>query len=423
MKSSQPKVLHLLLGRPLIYYVVAEVLKLQPHIKQVIVVVGYKASLIEAALRRFFSGQGVRLEFVRQEKPRGTAHALSCALKRIRFQNILVLCGDAPLIGAKTLRRLLVFFSRRESSCTLLSAYLDEKNAPGVIMRDRRGRIKAIQEKAGLEAAVLEKTRRSPGLQEANSGIYVFRRKALAANLKKIAKNKRKGEYFLTDIIGLLYRQGVKVDSQVLKQGSEVLGINTQADLDMAEKIMRSRLIEALRRRGVTIVDAPSTFIAPDVIVGKNTVIYPFTFIEEGVIIGSHCQLGPFLHIRTNTRIGNNTHAGNFLEINRCRIGNNVKIKHFGYLGDADIADNANIGAGTVVANFDGWRKHKTVIGQGAFVGSDTVLVAPVKVGKQAATGAGSVVTRDVEPKTTVVGVPAREIKTLKASSRKKGKA
>lgn len=414
MKSTQPKVLHAILGKPLIYYVVAEVLKLRPYVSQVIVVVGHKGKEVETALRALFPKPKAALEFVSQGNPQGTAHAVSCALKKIRSQNVLVLCGDAPLIRAETLKHLCSSFLRRKSVCTLLSAYLDERNSPGVVVRDSEGNIKAIQEKAGLDAVSLEKIQGSLCLQEANSGIYVFDYTMLVENIKKIARNKRKNEYFLTDIIEILYAQGAQIDSFLLKDGSEILGINTQIDLDEAAKIMRLRIINELRSQAVTIVDADTTFIAPNVRIGKNTIIYPFTFIEEGVIIGRHCQLGPFLRIRGKTRIADNTHLGNFLEVNRCQIRNKVRAKHFGYLGDTYVGDKVNIGAGTVVANYDGHSKHKSKIGQGAFIGSDTVLIAPVSVGKYAATGAGSVVTRDVKDKTIVLGNPARLYKRNK---------
>ena len=171
---------------------------------------------------------------------------------------------------------------------------------------------------------------------------------------------------------------------------------------------MRFCILNEVIASGVEIIDLQTTFILPGVRIGKNSTIYPFTFIEEGAIIGRHCQLGPFLRIRGNTRIGANSLVGNFLEINRSCIGNNVKIKHFGYIGDAMVADDVNIGAGTVVANFDGRLKHETSIGKGVFIGSNTVLVAPVTVGSSAVTGAGSVVTRDVASNTVVMGVPAR---------------
>ncbi|MBN3041255.1 MAG: bifunctional UDP-N-acetylglucosamine diphosphorylase/glucosamine-1-phosphate N-acetyltransferase GlmU, partial [Candidatus Omnitrophica bacterium] len=231
------------------------------------------------------------------------------------------------------------------------------------------------------------------------------------SNLSKINKNRRKGEYFLTDIVEILYNQGDYIASFFLEDGKEIMGINTQADLQVAAKIMRYRVVTELITRGVSIVDPETTFISQGVKVGKNTVIYPFTYIEEGVIIGRHCRIGPFIHIRKGSRIADKVLLGNFLEINRSSIGNNTKVKHFSYIGDAFIKENVNIGAGTVIANYDGRNKHKTFINKGAFIGSDTVLVAPVTIGKDSVTGAGSVVTKDVKAGQIVVGVPARAFK------------
>jgi bifunctional UDP-N-acetylglucosamine pyrophosphorylase/glucosamine-1-phosphate N-acetyltransferase len=205
-----------------------------------------------------------------------------------------------------------------------------------------------------------------------------------------------------------LYQQAEGLDAYVLADSQEALGINSQRDYWQVSNIMRMRMLEALARRGVKIIDPETTFIHEGVKVGKNTVIYPFTFIEKGVIIGSNCSLGPFVRLRKGTVIRDHAQIGNFLEVNRSRIGKAVKAKHFSYLGDVTLGDNVNIGAGTVVANYDGRSKHNTYIQKDAFIGSDTVLVAPVTVGKGASTGAGCVVTKNVKPNTVVAGVPAR---------------
>ena len=232
--------------------------------------------------------------------------------------------------------------------------------------------------------------------------------------MPRIKKQHKKKEYFLTDIVEILYQQGRLVDTHTLNTVEEVSGINTQFDLSEARKVMQKRILHRLAGEGVKIIDFQTTLIEEGVKIGQNSIIYPFTFIEKGAIIGHHCSLGPFTHIRGKTSIGNYTQIGNFVEVNRSIIGRNVKIKHFGYLGDAVIEDNVNIGAGTVTANFDGKTKHKTCIKKGAFIGSDTVLVAPVKVDEDGVTGAGSVVTRDVKAKTVVVGIPARVLRKKK---------
>ncbi|UCG34975.1 MAG: bifunctional N-acetylglucosamine-1-phosphate uridyltransferase/glucosamine-1-phosphate acetyltransferase [Candidatus Omnitrophota bacterium] len=400
MKSSIPKVLHEVAGRPLVYHVLQQLVGLEKHIDQILVVVGYQAKLVEKEIKKHFPG----VQCIYQKKLLGTADALRCAKDKVSHDKVLILCGDAPLIRRSTLASLIS--SKKKSSCCVVSACKDGKNSLGRIIRDSKGRVKAIREAIELGAGANHR--------EVNSGIYLFDRKILFSNLKKIEKNKKKGEYFLTDIIEILYGQGIPVDSYMLESDEEILGINTQKDLHLAEKIMRSRLLEQYIDKGVRIIDPETTFIEEGVKIGKNTVIFPFTFIEKGVIIGANCSLGPFIHVRGNSRINNDTHLGNYVEVNRSVIGKNVKMKHFGYLGDTAVEGDANIGAGTVVANFDGKRKHKTHIGKEAFIGSDTILVAPVKVGKKGATGAGSVVTKDVKAGTVVVGVPAKILKKRK---------
>ena len=414
MKSSLPKALYDLMGRPLIYYPLREALKLKKYLKEIIVVTGYKAALVEAQVKKCLLGK-MKIKFVYQPQRLGTANALGVAYKKAKHKNILVLCADTPLIKAQTLKAFISSFLRKGLSCSVLTANGSCVNSLGVILRDKKEKVKAIAEKVTLSS----KARIGGGLksinEEVNSGVYCFKREALNKNLPRIKKNEKKGEYFLTDIVEILYKQGEKPDTYFLSSFEEISGINTQKDLWGAAKIMRYRLLEELAARGVKIVDPETTFIETGVIIGKNTIIYPFTFIEKGVIIGTNCSLGPYVRLRGGSSIGDNTQVGNFLEINRSQIGKKVKVKHFGYLGDTQIAERVNIGAGTVVANYDGKFKHKTDIKKGAFIGSDTVLVAPVKVGKGAVTGAGSVVTNDVKPNTVVVGVPARVL-------RKKGK-
>ena len=402
MKSPLPKVLHEVTGRPLVYHVLQQLSGLKKNVKQVLVVVGHQGKLVEKEIKKHFP----KAQCVYQKRLLGTADALRCVKNKIRCDKVLILCGDAPLITQSTLASFISSFLKKKTSCSVVSALKEEQNAFGRIMRDSKGRVKAIQEAIELERGV--------SLREVNSGIYMFERKVLFSNLEKIKRNKKKGEYYLTDIIGILYNQGIAVDSYLLDSDAEMLGINTQKDLHCAEKIMRNRLLEKYIAKGVRIIDPEATFIEEGVKIGKNTVIFPFTFIEKNVIIGARCSLGPFIHVRKGSRISNDTLLGNYVEVNRSAVGKNVTMKHFGYLGDTTVEDDVNIGAGTVVANYDGKNKYKTTIGKGAFIGSDTVLVAPVKVGKKGSTGAGSVVTKNVKAGTTVVGVPARLFKRRK---------
>ena len=407
MKTSAPKVLEEVLGEALISHVLGQALKLKTYIKQIIVVVGYQGKIVEKEIKKKFPNK--KIEFVYQKGLLGTADAVKICRKKVKNEKVLILCGDVPLIQAKTITTLIKRFLAKKLPALVLTACFSGKNSLGSIIRDSQGRLMAIAEKLTLNLPFQAKAK-----EEINSGIYCFDKKVLFGNLALIKKNPKKGEYFLTDMVKILYNRRIRFDSIALGLAEEVLGINTQADLQKASKAMQKRLIEAMISRGVKIIDPDTIRIESGVKIGKNTLIYPFTYIEKGVIIGSNCSLGPFLHLRGNTSIGNDCCLGNFLEVNRCKIGKRVKMKHFGYLGDALVADDVNLGAGTVIANYNGKHKNKTYIAKGAFIGSDSVLVAPVRIGASAMTGAGSVVTKDVGAAEVVVGVPAKFLKKRK---------
>lgn len=408
MKSSLPKVLKTIHDRPLIYYILRQLLSVK-EVKQIIVVVGFKAKRVIGRVRRDFpkytKASNKRIEFVYQKALLGTADAVRCAQQKTRYEDALIICADTPLITAKTLKDFIDFYIKEEALGSLISAFRYETNDLGVILRDEQGNVKAICERIDLPCGT--------NAAEANSGIYAFKTKPLFENLSSIKKNKKKKEYFLTDIVDLFYQKRYKISAYHLDDSEEILGINTQRDLLIAERVLNQRIIESFIERGVKIIDPKSTFIASGVTIGKHCVIYPFTFIEKNVIIGNHCSLGPFAHLREGTTIGDNTSVGNFVEICRSKLGRAVRIKHFSYMGDTTVGNNVNIGAGVVIANYDGKRKNKTTIDNGAFIGSDTVLVAPLKVGKGAITGAGAVVTKNVKAKTVVVGVPAKLLKKV----------
>ncbi|HIE35763.1 MAG TPA: bifunctional N-acetylglucosamine-1-phosphate uridyltransferase/glucosamine-1-phosphate acetyltransferase [Candidatus Omnitrophica bacterium] len=400
MRSSFPKVLQDLKGRPLIWYVLKNLTSLK-YINQIIVVLGYRAKDVQEQVNKEFKG----IEFVCQKEILGTAHAVKCTKRIVKNKNVLVICADTPLITKNTLYKFVSSFLKSKSICSLIVAYQKEKTDLGRIVRDREGKIMAIKEKIELKG--------KENFREINSGIYCFKKELLFENLDKIKKNKRKKEYFLTQIIEIFYRQGYKIDTYLLDDEKEILGVNTKRDLLKVEKILQERICGKFIEKGVKIVDPQTTFINEEVKIGKDTTIFPFTFIEKDVIIGNNCLIGPFIHLREGTKIEDNTNLGNFLEICRSRIGKEVKIKHFGYIGDTTVEDKVNIGAGVVVANFDGKKKNKTYIKEGAFIGSDTILIAPVKVEKQSITGAGSVVTKNVAPFKVVVGVPARALRKV----------
>jgi bifunctional UDP-N-acetylglucosamine pyrophosphorylase/glucosamine-1-phosphate N-acetyltransferase len=405
MKSNLPKVLHELRAKPLIGYVLTQ-LKSIKAIKQIVVVTGYKAALVETYVRNNFRG----IEFVRQHKLQGTADAVKCARSKVRRDNVLIICADTPLITKETISAFILSYEKQNSHCAVISACVEADNDLGRVIRDEQGNIKAICERQDL-AKYLYGHR---NLREVNSGIYAFDKHILFENLGEIERNEKKGEFFFTDIIEILYRKNIFANSYLLNHNEEILGINSRKELALAEKILNNRAVERFIEAGVKVIDPQTTFVNDNVKIGKNTLIYPFTFIEKNVIIGAHCSLGPFIHLREGTVVASNTHLGNFVEICRSKIGAHSRVKHFSYLGDATIGTNVNIGAGTVIANYDGKTKNKTTIEKNVFVGSDTVLVAPVKVGKSAITGAGSVITKNVKAKTIVVGVPAKPLKKTK---------
>ncbi len=409
MKNPLPKVLKEACGQPLIYYVLKQFCQIRV-IGQIIIVVGYKGNLAEEEIKNICKKElkslSGKIKFVRQSQMLGTADAVKAALGKIKHEEVLVTCGDNPLIKAKTLSSFISYSRRKRLDCSILTSFLDKKNQLGTIIYDHQGKIKAIKEK--ISKRKLGKNSQTSG--EANSGTYYFAKKGLSENINKIKKNKQKKEYFLTDIVEIFYNQAKRIESYSSQDPSEIAGINNLFELQFAEETIRIRIINRLTEKGVIIVNPQMTVIQESVKVGKNTLIYPFTFIEKDVIIGSNCFVGPFVHIRKGTRIKNKVRVGNFLEINRTNLGKGVTAKHFGYLGDSVVSDGVNIGAGAVVANYDGKNKHRTYLKKGSFIGCDTVLVAPVVVGKNAKTGAGSVVTKNVGENQTVAGVPARPL-------------
>ena len=398
MRSAMSKVLHELNGKPLIYYILREVKK--TGIKRIIVVVGYQNELVRKKITDFFK----EIEFIQQKKPLGTADALRKAEDKIKKEdNVLILPADVPLIRALTLRKLINKHFRDSNHCSFFTAYSSNPYGYGRIVRSKE---KIIEIKEERDISSKEKK-----INEINSGIYLFRSKSLFNALSKITSNNKKKEYYLTDAISLFAKQNLKINSVLISE-NEILGINTRNELANAEKIIRKRILKKIMQKGVSIIDPETTYISEDVIIGADTIIYPCTFIEGKIKIGKECKIGPFVHIRGDCSIGNNVLIGNFVEVVRSKIKDRCYIKHHSYLGDCLVEEGVNIGAGAITANYDGKEKNKTLIGQNAFIGSGTVLVAPVKIGKGAITGAGSVVlkNRDVANGETVAGVPAHLI-------------
>ncbi len=398
MKSDIPKVLHPICARPMLGYVLDLVKDLK--INKVIAVLGYK----HAEVRRFLK-PGIKV--VIQKRSLGTADAVKAALPFLaNFKGtVLVLYADNPLLRKDTVACLLKQHRENKSDATLLTAQLDKPAGYGRVLRDKYSSISRIVEEK--DANDYEKD-----IKEINTGIICFNKDSLAQALKYVTPNNRKKEYYLTDIIGILYKKGKLVDGVKISDINEALGINSRSDLARANAVMQKRINEDLMQKGITIVDPDSTFISYGTRIGRDTVIYPFTVIERNVKIGRRCSIGPFAHLREGTELKDDVVAGNFLEIVRSKISSKTIAKHFCYIGDTRVGSKVNIGAGTVTANFDGRKKNITIIGDGALIGSDTVLVAPVKIGKRAVTGAGSAVIKNVGAGKTVVGIPAKVIKT-----------
>lgn len=413
MKSALPKVLHRCAGVPLIAYVLDAVQA--AGIEEVVIVIGTGAAQVRETL-----GDGYK--YALQKQQRGTGDAVAKALPQLSSEcrELLVLCGDTPLLTPGSLTRLLSARREAGADACILTSIFDDPSGYGRIVRD-----------AGLVAEIVEDGDATPeqkGIREINTGTYSFDRQALAGALSGLKPDNRQGEYYLTDIIGLL-RQAGRAVAAVAAPPVETAGINTRRDLAAAGHILRQRECERLMDAGVTIIDPAVTYIDHGVEVGPDTIIYPFCFLEghtrvgtdclvgpgtrlvdtalgSGVAVqssllvestaGDGCQIGPFAYLRPGTVLAEGVKVGDFVELKNTQVGPGSKIPHLSYVGDAVIGSGVNVGAGTITCNYDGVSKHQTRIGDGAFIGSNTNLVAPVSVGSEAITGAGSTITKDV---------------------------
>jgi bifunctional UDP-N-acetylglucosamine pyrophosphorylase / glucosamine-1-phosphate N-acetyltransferase len=419
MHSEKPKVLHEIMGKPMIEYVVEGARQLSPS--KIVVVTGHERELVEERLRQ------ANLSFAAQEEQKGTAHALLTAEPMIRdgqamdqaTGDVLVLYGDVPLTRGETLRAFVAFFERSEGVAFMTTAVSDPTGYGRVIMDGEE--IRDIVEDADADASQKK-------IREINTGICMLR-KGMLPLLKEINADNAKGEYYLTDICKIARMRGISVKGYHHDDAQEVLGINTRKDLLAANRVMQERILEQHMDQGVTLL-GEGIYIESDVKIGKDTVIFPFSFLRgktiigEGATIGPNvvinnsvlgddvtiepfCSLdgltaeagvriGPFSRIRPTTVLKEGVRIGNFVEVKNSVIMENTKANHLAYLGDADIGKEVNIGAGTITCNYDGKKKSRTTIEDGVFVGSNTELVAPVKVGKDATIGAGSTITHDV---------------------------
>ncbi len=426
MRSKLPKALHTIAGQPMIQYVLNAVTGFCEG--KAVLVVGYGADLVRQKL-------GDAVSYVLQEQQLGTGHAVLQAREELEGHayTVLVLYGDMPLLSSATLRSLIRAHETHAAPITMLTCVHDDAMGFGRILRDIEGHVLAIVEES-------QATPEQLAIKELNCGIYCFHAAWLWEHLTRLRPSP-KGEYYLTDLVSMAIAEGHPVEAIVVDDPLETLGINDRLHLARAESVVRQRIREELMRSGVTIIDPASTYVDAAVDVGQDSTIYPNTHLQGSTHIGVNCligpntiirnstigdkcrleasviedtviedevSVGPFSHLRQGTHLAAGVHIGNFGEVKNSYLGPGVKVGHFSYVGDATVGANVNIGAGTVTCNYDGVKKHPTVIEEGAFIGSDAMLVAPVRIGARARIGAGAVVTHDVPPDSTAYGVPAR---------------
>ena len=417
MKSRLPKVLHSLVGRPLIEHVLQAADAISPS--TVTLVIGHGAESVRAA-----TGTRPSIGFVVQEPQLGTAHALQQAEARLAGKQgtVVLLSGDVPLLKGSTLRRLVEAHQAANAAATVVTAVVERPYGYGRIVRTR-GRIARIVEERDASPDVRQ-------IREINGGIYAFDLAPLFDALRGIAAQNAQGEYYLTDLVAIYRRRKLPVETLVVDNPQEIRGINSRTELAEVSRIVRQTKNEELMAAGVTIVDPATTYIDPDVEIGPDTVIHPGVAIEGHSRIGAACEIhshvrivgseiadksvilnfcliigsriaegasvGPFAHLRPESVVGERAKIGNFVELKKTTMGAGSKANHLAYLGDATIGERVNVGAGTITCNYDGTKKYPTIIEDGAFIGSDSQLIAPVRVGKGAYVAAGSSITEDV---------------------------
>lgn len=430
MVSALPKVLHSICGRPMLAYVLDTLAAV--GVSAPIVVIGHEGGRVRAAL-----GEGLR--YAVQEEQLGTGHAVMQALPHLEGYagTVLVVYGDVPFLRPETIETLLAHHRSQGASATILTDLRDDPSGYGRVLRDASGNVRRIVEETDASPQERE-------VREINAGMYAIECGALRDSLRALQPANAQGEYYLTDAITALLDGGHTVAAVVVASSQEATGINSRADLARAEAAMRAVLLDALMAAGVTILDPQATYVHAGVRVGRDTVLHPGTVLEGRTMIGEACtigpgarltdaevgngvtivystvtagvvgegsRIGPYSHLRPGVRLGRFVEVGNFAEIKNATIGDRTKVHHVSYIGDATVGAGVNIGAGTVTCNYDGRTKHHTVIEDDAFIGSDTMLIAPVRVGRGAVTGAGSVVRREVPQGGVAVGMPARVIR------------
>ncbi len=412
MKSNISKLMHKVNGQPMIVKLVNTLNK--AGLKKNILILGYLKEQILEVLDN---------EYVIQEEQLGTGHAVIIAKNKIleNDDDILICNGDGPLLTVETINKMKEKFEKDSLDCLILSCEVNNPFGYGRIIKEN-GKVTNIIEE--VDATVEQKN-----IKEINAGVYLFKKTSLLSILDKFNNDNKKGEYYLTDAVKLLNEEKLKVDSLVLEDEKEMLGVNSKSQLAEVSKILRERKNEELMKNGTILIDPNNTYIEEDVVIGEDTIIYPNVYIEKGTRIGNNCiihsgtriensiignnvtidnsvvelsviednvSIGPFAHIRPNSLLKEKSKIGNFVEIKKATLHKGVKCGHLTYVGDSEIGENTNIGAGTITCNYDGSKKHKTNIGKNCFIGSNSIIVAPVEIGENVLTAAGSVITKDI---------------------------
>ena len=413
MKSELPKVLHRVNGIPM----VEKIMKILEGVKpeENILILGHKKELIKEALGD--------IKYVVQDQQLGTGHAIMMAEEELKDYegDVMVVCGDTPLLREETLNKLWEKHRSSGAATTVLSSIYEDPFGYGRIVKEE-GTVKAIVEQK-------DATPEQAAIKEVNAGVYCFDSKKLFDALSKIDNNNKNGEYYLTDVIGIHVTEGEKVESYILEDNMEILGVNSKVELATATGVLRERKSQELMEAGVILIDPKSVYVEEGVVVGQDTILHPGVHLQGNTTIGENCEIlgdtriihskigndvviersvveesivddrvtmGPYAHIRPQTHLKEGVHIGNFVETKKSILEPGVKAGHLTYLGNAHIGKKTNIGAGTITCNYDGKNKFNTTIGEKVFIGSDTMLVAPVEIGDGALIGAGSVITKDV---------------------------
>jgi bifunctional UDP-N-acetylglucosamine pyrophosphorylase / glucosamine-1-phosphate N-acetyltransferase len=440
LKSKNPKVLHRIGGMPLLQHVIAAALQVVPA-TDIYAIVGHEEGKVREAVKH------TGVNFISQPEQRGTGHAMMVAEDALKsYDDLIVLSGDVPLIRPETIRRLLDLHQGKRAAMTILTTEPSDPSGYGRILRKTRDVVAAIVEQKALSS-------KQQKLKEINSGIYALSAHELFPRLHKLTTENAHREFYLTDIASLLTQDKKTVLGLRATDANEVLGVNTRAELSQLDAQLRLRKSAALMREGATIFYPETCVIDSDVTVAPDATIEPFvqllgkTNVDEGTRISSYsvitdsqigrnvtvrpgciiaesrieagAVIGPYAHIRPGSDIGENAHVGNFVETKKTRLGKGSKANHLSYLGDSDIGEGVNVGAGTITCNYDGAAKHQTKIEDGVFVGSDSTLVAPLTIGKGAYVGAGSTVTDDVPADALVIGRARQEVKPGWAKARR----